>query len=101
MQRGTRARWWVVILMAAAAGPGQAQRQMEFLDRGLVAVPLADGGVSVGWRLLVTDPESVAFNLYRQVAGQDCRHEQLGRQLWQSKGQGHVRKAEPRAGLYD
>ena len=39
-------------------------RQLERLDRGLVAVPV-DGGVLVSWRLLGTDPQSIAFNLYR------------------------------------
>ncbi len=39
-------------------------RQMEDLDRGLVAVAV-DQGVYIGWRLLGTDPEDIAFNLYR------------------------------------
>ncbi|WP_156043111.1 rhamnogalacturonan lyase [Paenibacillus sp. UNC451MF] len=40
------------------------QRQMEYLDRGLVAVKV-DSGVFVSWRLLGNEPESIAFNLYR------------------------------------
>ncbi|WP_285857784.1 rhamnogalacturonan lyase family protein [Neobacillus cucumis] len=40
------------------------QRQMENLDRGLVAVKV-ENGVYVGWRMLGTDPEGVAFNVYR------------------------------------
>ncbi|WP_285291980.1 hypothetical protein [Bacillus sp. ISL-18] len=40
------------------------QRQMEKLDRGLVAVKV-ENGVYVGWRMLGTDPEGVAFNVYR------------------------------------
>jgi len=47
-----------------------APRVMERLDRGVVAVPQADGSVYVGWRLLATDPEGVAFNLYRGGPGQ-------------------------------
>lgn len=39
-------------------------RQMEALDRGLVAVKEADH-VYVGWRLLGTDPQDIAFNVYR------------------------------------
>src|SRR5688572_28287090 len=42
-----------------------AQRQMEHLDRGLVAVPKDDGSVFLSWRLLGTDPTDVAFHLYR------------------------------------
>jgi len=41
-----------------------ALRQMENLTRGLVAVKQS-GGVYVGWRLFGTDPETIAFNLYR------------------------------------
>ncbi|WP_341281884.1 S-layer homology domain-containing protein [Paenibacillus sp. FSL H8-0537] len=41
-----------------------APRQMEALDRGLVAVKETDH-VYVGWRLLGTDAEDIAFNLYR------------------------------------
>ncbi|MGO4546010.1 S-layer homology domain-containing protein [Paenibacillus sp. 2TAB23] len=41
-----------------------AARQMESLNRGLVAVQQA-GHVYVGWRLLGTDPTSISFNLYR------------------------------------
>ncbi len=39
-------------------------REMEALDRGVVAVPVEDG-VYVRWRLLGTDPDGVAFALYR------------------------------------
>ena len=42
-----------------------AQRQMENLTRGTLAVRSADG-VYVGWRLLGTDPEGIEFNVYRQ-----------------------------------
>ncbi|MEI7025353.1 rhamnogalacturonan lyase family protein [Paenibacillus sp. y28] len=39
-------------------------RQMESLDRSPVAVQ-TNQGVYVGWRMLGTDPEDIAFNLYR------------------------------------
>ncbi|SCP99298.1 rhamnogalacturonan lyase family protein [Anaerobium acetethylicum] len=41
-----------------------AARQMESLDRGLVAMK-NDSGIYVGWRLLGTDSEETSFNLYR------------------------------------
>jgi rhamnogalacturonan endolyase len=41
-------------------------RQMEKLGRGVVALHLGDGKVFISWRLLGTDPEAVAFNVYRQ-----------------------------------
>lgn len=39
-----------------------AQRQMEFLDRGLIAVPSGED-VLVSWRMLGTDPEAVSFDV--------------------------------------
>lgn len=39
-------------------------RQMESLNRGLVAVKV-EKGVYTGWRLFGTDPEEIAFNVYR------------------------------------
>lgn len=45
----------------AAAGPA---KQVERLDRGLVSVRSGSGNL-VSWRLLGTDPSSVAFNVYR------------------------------------
>ncbi|WP_281254500.1 rhamnogalacturonan lyase [Paenibacillus rigui] len=46
------------------AGASHEKRQMEFLDRGLVAVKTNDG-VFVSWRLLGTEPSGISFNLYR------------------------------------
>lgn len=42
-----------------------AQRQMEKLNRGVVAVKTGADQVYIGWRLLGTDPADVAFNVYR------------------------------------
>mgnify|MGYP000850498953 FL=1 len=39
-------------------------RQMEELNRGLIAIKV-DNGVYVGWRLFGTEPDDIAFNLYR------------------------------------
>jgi rhamnogalacturonan endolyase len=43
-------------------------RYMEKLDRGVVAVQQSDGKVFVSWRLLASDPDGVAFNVYRETA---------------------------------
>jgi len=48
-------------------GHTYAQRHMESLDRGVVAVSLSDGTVYVGWRLFGTDPEDINFNVYRET----------------------------------
>jgi len=39
-------------------------RQGEYLGRGLVAV-LVDNGVFLSWRYLITDPDEIAFNVYK------------------------------------
>lgn len=43
---------------------GSTPRQMEALDRGVVAVQV-NNGIFVSWRLLGTEPSNIAFNLYR------------------------------------
>ena len=42
-----------------------SQRQMESLDRGLIAVK-ENGHFYVSWRVLGTDTDHLAFNLYRK-----------------------------------
>jgi rhamnogalacturonan endolyase len=37
----------------------------ERLDRGVVAVPISDGRVYIGWRLLASDPAELAFDVFR------------------------------------
>ena len=49
----------------------QPPRIMEFLDRGLVAIPLGEGRVYLGWRMLGTEPDRIAFNVYRRSSDQD------------------------------
>ena len=55
--------------IAAPMATVSAPRQMENLDRGVVAVSEGAGTVYVGWRLLATDPGDIAFNLYRSTGG--------------------------------
>ncbi len=57
-----------MVLLLCLSG-AEAQRQMEDLGRGVVAVNQGDGEVYVGWRLLGSDPNDVAFNLYRMTDG--------------------------------
>ena len=42
------------------------KRQMEYLNRGLVAVKI-DHGVFLSWRFLGTEPKNTAFNVYRNI----------------------------------
>lgn len=49
---------------APSTGPVAGSRQVEFLDRGVVAVATGNG-VFVSWRMLGTEADSVTYNLYR------------------------------------
>lgn len=55
------------------ASSGLGQRQMENLTRGVVAVRQSNGSVFVSWRLFGTDPNEIAFNLYRVANGAPIR----------------------------
>jgi rhamnogalacturonan endolyase len=71
MKNNRRSSCWLLLLylMLFLLLPDElrAQRLMEKLNRGLVAVRQDSQHVFVSWRLLVTDPDNVAFNLYRTV----------------------------------
>jgi hypothetical protein len=41
----------------------------ERINRGMLALNAGDGKVYLGWRLLKSDPEGIAFNVYRSTAG--------------------------------
>jgi fibronectin-binding autotransporter adhesin len=51
------------------ATPARAQRQMEKLGRGVIALRTGTTNVYVGWRMLGTDPDDLGFNLYRVAGG--------------------------------
>jgi hypothetical protein len=54
----------ITFIIISSAWQLSAQRQMENLDRGLLAVNL-NNGVFLSWRMLGTDPKDIAFNIYR------------------------------------
>ena len=58
-----------VALTLSLAWSGQAARQMEYLGRGVVVVNQGEGRVFVSWRWLATDPDDIAFNVYRSADG--------------------------------
>jgi rhamnogalacturonan endolyase len=51
---------WVLLLVCLA----QAQRVMESINRGLVALPVT-GGTYLSWRLFGTEPYDMGFNVYK------------------------------------
>lgn len=56
-----------ITILAILAGLVFGARQMEGLDRGLVAVKTS-GGVFLSWRLFGTDPGTIGFDVYRDGA---------------------------------
>ncbi|MCA9128890.1 MAG: rhamnogalacturonan lyase [Planctomycetales bacterium] len=52
--------------IGAAAEP---VRQLEYLDRGLVAIPYGEDSVFLSWRWLGDESDAVAFNVYRSENG--------------------------------
>lgn len=58
-----------VLLSGCMSTAANAQKMMEKLGRGVVAINQGGGKVYVGWRLLGTDADKLAFNLYRQSGG--------------------------------
>jgi rhamnogalacturonan endolyase len=60
---------WQALFVAAAlltsASSAYSARQIEQLDRGLVAVK-SGSNVFLSWRLFATDPASIRFNVYRE-----------------------------------
>lgn len=52
-------------LMGLVVSGATKPRQMELLNRGVVATPEDGGKAFVSWRLFGNDPDNIAFNLYR------------------------------------
>ena len=55
--------YFVVFLLSTTTNRA-ITRQMEYLNRGLVAVKVSSG-VFLSWRYLGTDNPSIGFNIYR------------------------------------
>ncbi len=56
----------IMFSVCPQAATAKTARQMEYLDRGVVAVKVG-GGVFVSWRISGTEKSDVAFNLYRDT----------------------------------
>jgi len=62
-----RSKFILLIIILCCTINALAQRQMEKLGRGIVAVRKSADSVFVSWRILGTEPEDIAFNLYRKT----------------------------------
>jgi rhamnogalacturonan endolyase len=61
-----------VLLLGYVSTAANAQKTMEKLGRGIVAINQGGGKVYVGWRLLGTDADQLAFNLYRKSGNKEA-----------------------------
>jgi len=43
--------------------------EIEKIDRGVIALTIDGSRAYIGWRLLITDPPDIAFNIYRKEVG--------------------------------
>lgn len=50
-----------------------SQKVMEKLGRGVIALRSSTDSVCVSWRVLGTDPDDIAFNLYRTTNGKSVK----------------------------
>ncbi len=50
--------------------PVKGQRQMEKMDRGIVAMPKSSSQIYISWRHLATDPDDIAYNVYYKTSEQ-------------------------------
>jgi|GEM_PF-896809 len=66
---GTTSTGGVATGGTAGGTPASGRREMESLDRGVVAINQGGGKVYVGWRMFGLDPDSIAFNVYRSTGG--------------------------------
>jgi len=59
----------IVSMVCLASSNLFAQRMMEKLSRGIIAMRKSTDSVFVSWRLLGTEPQTLPFNLYRSNGG--------------------------------
>jgi rhamnogalacturonan endolyase len=57
----------ILLLFFLFPGRLTAQKQMERLNRGVVAVRTSSSQVYIGWRLFGNDPTGIGFNVYRNT----------------------------------
>ena len=74
----TKKLFLLIFLASAIIGVSQAQRQMENLNRGLIAVKSSEKSAFISWRLLGNDPDQISFNLYRET--EDLKPVRLNKQ---------------------
>ena len=57
----------ILLLLFLVPDRSTAQKQMERLNRGVVAARTSTSQVYIGWRLFGNDPSGIGFNVYRNT----------------------------------
>ena len=65
LQHSTKRSYFIFLVMVILLPIVATAQVREKIDRGVVALTVKEGTVYVGWRLLSSDPEDIAFNIYR------------------------------------
>jgi rhamnogalacturonan endolyase len=65
LRTNSKVIWILVLLLFSNFQLSYSQYQMEDLDRGIVAVKTSETSVFISWRLLISDPDAIGFNVYR------------------------------------
>ena len=61
-----------IVLMIGSINSSFSQGgQDEKIDRGIIALTIDGTHAYIGWRLLITDPPDISFNVYRKQSGFD------------------------------
>ncbi len=71
MKKMIRKYFAAAFLMIIAGTETFAQRQMENLDRGVIAIRTGNDSSYIGWRVLGTEPDEISFNLYRKCGNEN------------------------------
>ncbi len=64
---------YLIVFLSINFLPANAQQQMEFLNRGVYAINQGNGKAFVSWRLLGTESNDLAFNLYRTTGNKTSK----------------------------
>ena len=63
-----RKRLLFVLLLTLAVTGLYAQRRVDVVDRGIVAMPKSASTIYLSWRHFATDPDELAYNLYYKTS---------------------------------
>ncbi len=66
----------VLVFLQFAFFQANAQRKMERMDRGIVAMPKSASQVYISWRHFATDPDGIAYNLYYKTSESGAHRQQ-------------------------